>query len=333
MDYDQELSTPDRAWQLLNKYSIEAGSEAQGFNPQAHQRHTYRTSAEFNEMRHTLLESQDKIACVHLEKMHSGKIRTGGTGTGGTLCLKASLLNDQPTWVPAYFLPWDGGGGAVEITIPEKPGATDKAHPRLFFTTCLSGCSVIFKGTARKPTIYHCGKINALPEGADANVYWKEFVDFIDEQRALPGARYGHGVKAQATKRQYVKDIVDPTAKRYGTFVPYTTQHALDAKAKLTKHYATAYPESPIDIMEVTPWGAVFGLRRGDDWQFYLQENVNILYVRRVMNPTTGQEVKQIMNVARPMVVTPVFPGGSGTAGLRRDWRSLLLTKSGDINT
>lgn len=331
MDYDQELSTPDRAWELLNKYSVEACSQADGFNPKSAQKHTYTTNSQFKNLAHTLLESADKVACIHLEKAKSGQVRAGGTGTGGTLCLHASLLKDRPTWVPAYFLPWDDKGGAVEITIPDTPSGTDdKSHPRLFFTTCLSGCSVIFKGSSRKPTIFHCGINGDMPSGADANTYWKDFVDYIDTQRALGGARYGHRVKAQATKSQYVMGIVDPKSPPYAT--QYTTQNALDMSARLERHYKTAYPASPVEILDVMPWGAVFGLRRGDDWQFYLQENVNILYVRRVVDPITKEEVPQTRNVARPMVVTPIFPAGGGVAGLKHNWRSLLLTKAGDAD-
>jgi len=329
VDYDKELATPDSAWKLLNKYSIEACSQAQGFAPKLKQKYT--TSARFKEMAHTLLESKDKVACIHLEKMRSGQIRTGGTGTGGTLCLTASLLDDQPTWVPAYFLPWDDKGGAVEITIPKKSGAADKQHPGLFFTTCLSGCSVVFKGSAQEPTIYHCGINGNLPSGEDANTFWKEFVEYIDQEAKGPGARHG-AVQAQATKSQYVSGIKDPTRPSYGTVVPKTTQHALDMQKTVKDHYATAYPSSPIDILDVMPWGAVFGLRRGDDWKFYLQENVNIVYVRRVMDPSGTREIKQMMNVARPMVVSEVFPGGSGVAGTKHNWRSLVLARAGDTS-
>lgn len=59
---------------------------------------------------------------------------------------------------------------------------------------------------------------------------------------------------------------------------------------------------------------------------------MNILFVRRIIDRTSGNEIKQTMSVARPMVVSPVFPGGGGVAGLKHNWRSLLLTKSGDVN-
>ncbi|MHC4681656.1 MAG: hypothetical protein ACYTEK_23540, partial [Planctomycetota bacterium] len=60
------------------------------------------------------------------------------------------FTNNPAEGFQAYFLPWDGRGGAVHMTLPAG------GH-RHFFTAALSGCSVMVAGAPNNPTVYHAG--------------------------------------------------------------------------------------------------------------------------------------------------------------------------------
>ena len=78
----------------------------------------------------------------------------------GGVSVKARLygIAEGQRGLPAYFLPWDDRGAVVRMTIPNKrTSLSEKQHPKLFFTACLSGCSVFFSGDQENPTIYHAG--------------------------------------------------------------------------------------------------------------------------------------------------------------------------------
>lgn len=125
--------------------------------------------------------------------------------------------------MPAYFLPWDNRGAAVQMTIPASRSTDVREHPNLVFMT-------------------------VMDQGAPVK----------------------------------------------------TTQRALDFKAKLGKHDGDT-----VEILDVIPWGAVFGLRKGSDWTFYLQENANITYyprrkIQQVVVCTRGTPVSYTSGSAWP---------------------------------
>ncbi len=230
-----------------------------------------------------------------------------------TLTVQAYAAQNQPDFVPAFFLPWDTRGGAVEMTIPVKPGtATPDTYPPLFLTAAINGCSVFVTGNANNPKIHHCG-IGAGTD--DAVTKWKNLVKDI--------TGLNDGQLHEVNKTHYVKDTT-LDKKGYAS-----TSHAVAFETALVTHYQ----DSDIQIEETFPWGCVFGLcDGGGNWAFYLQENLTITYTKtpaaqvvkwyqRKPKPKPAEK----RQVSRPIKVRKFFPTGGGLVKLQSKytWRSL----------
>lgn len=329
--YTKKLRDADTALKLLRRHSIDAVSEPEGFAPMS-TRQLDKSHGEFEKFRQTTMDPSQLISSIKLMMKVSHVMSAVQCGAAGSLRVAAEL-GTKADGVPAYFLPWDSRGGTVEMTIPAGAGNEFEKHPQLFFTAALSGCSIIIKGKASNPTIVHAGS-GQLPLPYDANTFWKDFVEHLDSHPdpGIRNARTGK-VKAQATKGSYVSGMEVPSGRAYPATLK-TTQHAVDFKRKLSDHYG-----DQLEIADVVPWGAVFGIRTGGDWAFYLQENANITYfmrrkIQQVLEYTRGEPVMlpdkwvRMMGpqhcVSRPMAVSPFFPAGTGAAKLTTRWRSLV---------
>ena len=116
----------------------------------------------------------------------------------------------------------------------------------------------------------------------------------------------------RSTKTHYVMEeaTADASLKR-------TTESA--AYFKWLKKHNLANRDK-FRIKEVRPWGCVFGIRTGDDWQFYLQENATIRYTTV---KTTGSFLSKktvevdFYDVSRPMMIREIWPNGGGTINMR----------------
>lgn len=230
-----------------------------------------------------------------------------------TLTVQAYSAQNKPDYVPAFFLPWDTRGGAVEMIIPARK-ATDTAvtYPPLFLTAAINGCSVFVSGTATNPRIHHCG-IGAGTD--DAVTRWKNLVKDI--------TGLTDGQLREVNKTHYVKD-----ASRDKSGAASTT-HAVAFEKTLVKHYQG----TEIQIEETFPWGCVFGIcDAAGSWSFYLQENITITYTRqpaaearkwyqRKPRPKPAEK----RQVSRPIKVRKFFPNGGGLVKLQTQytWRSL----------
>lgn len=217
-------------------------------------------------------------------------------------------------YVPAYFLPWDKNGGIVEMTIPDlNPTRPTTEYPNLFFTAALSGCSIFVKGTARKPTVQHCGIETALDDtfsGMTAESYWRFLSDYIEMSTTM---RYNFDIAGEANKSQYISGHVLPSGEK-------TTENAVRFE-KMLKRFYTANPNKKIEIQLVFPWGCVFGLRDGaGNWSFYLQENASVCFLKK---DASGATIPPVIQNSRPMTVREIFPNSAPAARPRTTWRAL----------
>jgi len=211
----------------------------------------------------------------------------------------------------------------VFMTIPRKGvppvgAAVGQPDPDIFFTAAINGCSVFFQGTAQNPTVYHCGgdpDYRPHPKMAKVNGFKKAVRDPNEAAEFWRALVLAHGdltkgeVGGEVNKTQYIMDTptADASEKRTANS---------DAYFKWLKKNKLA-DKDKFRIVEVRPWGCVFGVRTGDDWQFYLQENATITYTSvRTTSKLGGLSKTRVdvdtYEVARPMYVREVWPNSGG---------------------
>jgi hypothetical protein len=207
-----------------------------------------------------------------------------------------------PNGFDAYFLPWNGLGGVVYMTLPAT-------GPRYFFTAALSGCSIMVLGPETSPTVYHCGvdDWNNSPyvqaPFAQANMQddprnpatprtyqlWVDVVAYIAND---PQATFEQ--RSTIDSRHYVSDF-DPAN-------PRTTADSRVLERELQQR-------KPNQNASATPYGCVFGVRDNTGkWAFYLQANASMLY--------------GTIRACRPISVTKFFPYWQG---IPRRWTWQML--------
>ena len=165
--------------------------------------------------------------------------------------------------VPTWFLPWQSNT-LVEMTIPRSSGLNedDPNDPRIFFTAAINGCSVMVRGDAREPTIVHAGiSQGQTPYGNQPGAFWRDLLcaemASIDDRRRLFGV--------------HNTDYVNQTGVSGRAFTQNTDDY---------RQWLRALPPNGYTVEDVIPWGAVFGIRYGSLWSFYLQENATVRRVR-----------------------------------------------------
>jgi hypothetical protein len=268
-----------------------------------------------------------KIAWIRLQRDMS---------RNGALTFQAIIPGDRQHapagHIPVWFLPWESRY-LVEMTIP--PRKTDSREgdenyiddPKLFFTAGINGCSVFVRGDARSPTITHAGiSQGTTPYGNDPSTFWR---NLLESNLAAQGVHGG------ATHEVNNTDYINQTGVSGGAQTKHTDQYLAWLKT---------LPSGPITVSHVVPWGCVFGVRYGQQWSFYLQENAVVhtykivsnyatetvtsqSKVFGVFNKTTTQDVsvrklvKLESTVNRPVVLRSFFPGGNGTVNFIQKWQ------------
>lgn len=298
---------------FARKYSFLPGDAAQDYRPSDDATHSF--TGQFDGFRHTLIGDADRIARIQATRAQ--------TGRGEAFRISASIGGDVGT--PCYFLPWDTRGAIVEINIPQ--GANGDGTPDIFFTAVLSGCSIIFKGTPQRPTVFHGGTGGTTGGGApttgDSNTFWRHLVR---EAKNL-------GLGDTRNRREQIKSTDYMVTRSGPQGAAQTHQQAF--KQKLDAHYA-----GNLLIESVTMWGVAFGFRTGADWEFYMQENATIVYwslddiVKTFIekgesvvldNPDFALLSDVPMQCkARPCSVTRIFPGRAA-ATITNSWKSLKV--------
>jgi hypothetical protein len=254
-----------------------------------------------------------RIAYVNLTKkprLSHNKSVNGSVYAGNAFdtVVVGGQFNENPAWVPVYFLPWikDADGGVVNLHIPDIALQAQVANsegkqipnPGIFFTASISGCSIFFKNTNREPRVYHAGgSTGHVNNPANAALHWQTVMN--DPKGTAKGV-----VQAEVDKTHYIDDGV--TA---GGPAGSTTARAGAYETWLQNKYTNR-----LHVEYVQPWGSVIGFRDAaiGTWTFYLQENATIFYVeyKKILGIKTKQLVTSGMKYAsRPLRVTQIFPG------------------------
>ncbi len=221
-------------------------------------------------------------------------------------CLFHAAAN--PAAVPAYFLPWNPSGGAVELNIPNNGGgAASAANPNLFLTAALSGCSIYVEGPANSPTIFHCGTQFDTP-GAEAAVFWNRVIAELGHDPTQMGGAHN-------------KDYTVPVRGDRATMKEATGREKVAQKA-----IQRAFKDT-VDVEEVRSWGAVFGVRDGTDWRFYMQENCTVTYHKIRKSKYLKRRISdgEARIYSRPMYCKEIFPNNHGAAVAFRHLRQLKV--------
>jgi hypothetical protein len=295
---------------------------------------------DFKGFRHTIV-SQDKdgkeqrVARIAVERPQVPLMYRGAD-----YLVSPSLTAAAGT--PAYFLPWDNRGAIVEMTIPPfADGGDEAANPPIFFTAVLSGCTIMFKGTPAKPTVFHCGTGGSdgggTPTSGDPNQFFRRM---LRDVRSKGLGRSNYAVANQILSTDYMDRGAAPGLAK-GEQDKF--------KARLESHY-----RGTLLIEAVTMWGIVFGVRTGVNWAFYLQENATIIYrdmadvaqyiellkqavadqgkaksmqfnlSQAISDQTVSNKAgSDVKTCCRPAVVSRIFPGGAGHASVANRWRTL----------
>jgi hypothetical protein len=171
-----------------------------------------------------------------------------------------------------YFLPWKTLR-IIQLQIPGPPFPPQT--PSLFATAFLKGCSVFIEPPLNSPNIYHAGvegvvrdiSDDLLPDGANlrtrsaraqnkATAFWRELL--MDLTNRMPRNLQGVG---EVNKDMYSNN------KREEVFLG-RMRTALQRRGK--------------NVAQFDQWGqsfgCVFGKREGNNWTFYLQQNVLLKY-------------------------------------------------------
>lgn len=199
--------------------------------------------------------------------------------------------------LPIYFLPWDESGAIVKLRLPAK-GAHDP-DPDIFFTAAINGCSVFVQGQPDTPTVYHAGGNTGRSNHNDAANFWRRAL--MNHMRNSGTAHARGKLEGEVNKTHYIKT---PGTEGNST-TPIAEAYERELKARLNK-------KGSFEVTMVNPWGCVFGIRKGTNWAFYLQENGTV-----VCNYVTKKAVRTV-SYAKPMRLSKIFPGGtSGVASMR----------------
>ena len=242
-------------------HSLAPKDEPTGFSMTATNANLQTTplSGVFKNWNHRQVTGDARRALVDLEQC---LVRDRGDNV---VAVKAKMYPPQGRGpgLPTWFLPWDQRGAVVELTIPRhNPNSTDYDSPRFFFTAALSGCSVFVKGSPDSPTVYHCGTSGISP--ANSPQFFKRMV--------MTCKNLGIGAPAQGRVQGVGKNAYRDrfTSGAHGVEDRTLVTRQLDdlVRTQGKEAIATSYRR----------WGAVFGMRIGLGWEFYLQRNLVVMY-------------------------------------------------------
>ncbi|MGH7460483.1 MAG: hypothetical protein ACREMA_05590 [Longimicrobiales bacterium] len=207
----------------------------------------------------------------------------------GVIRMKAKFA-DFGEAEPAYFLPWDESGAIIRLRIPAK--GANNPDPDVFFTAAINGCSVFIQGDPDSPTIYHAGGNTGRSDHNDAARFWRQAL--ANHLKDSDTAQARGKIEGEVNKTHYVKT---PGTARNAT-TPTAEGYEKELKSLLDK-------KGSFQVTMVNPWGSVFGVRTGNNWEFYLQENGTV-----VCNYVSKKTVRTV-SYARPMRLSKIYPGGT----------------------
>lgn len=203
-----------------------------------------------------------------------------------------AALRGQFTWqhrdkIPVYFLPWQSKS-LLSINIPEYKEENivqyghglevDAMSPHIFFTAAINGCSVFVTGDPAHPTVTHAGiSEGSTPYGNEAAEFWSTLLTVHQMQRGTRG-----DVNYEINKADYV----NATSKAKMNWTINSARY---------RTWLSRIPDdNPMKLEEVQPFGAVFGIRYGRLWSFYLQENASVKRYKIVKRKVTKTEKRQV---------------------------------------
>jgi hypothetical protein len=321
----------NKTLKLFQKYAVHAAD-----NPEGYQVGTagIRDVDLIGDFQKGAVTDDKLVSYVHLEKVPRIANYVPGTSDlkegGDTIDCKASI-SPKPAWVPTYFLPWKVQS-IVWMTIPRKGhGRIGAPDPDIFFTAAINGCSVFFQGQPQNPTIYHCGGdpdyrpnpkrknvggiMKPVRDPDEAATFWRSLVTAHGD--LTKGEVTGEVNKTQYMMDTPTADAAKKTTARSDEYFKWLKKNNRDQKGWFR-------------MVEVRPWGCVFGVRTGDDWQFYLQENATVRYTTVAMRSTHlsigGADVRispktqvdvDYYDVARPMTVREIWPKSSAVVKMK----------------
>jgi hypothetical protein len=236
-----------------------------------------------------------KIAYIHLYKKERGDVTVTGNEGADVIHFDAQY-GARADYVPIYFLPWERNGAVVRITLP--PAAA--GDPNIFFTAAITGCSIFFQGDDQHPIVYHAGGDTHRADPNAAAKYWRDTVRY--NLKAGAGALAG-----EVNKTQYLETPGVNLPPSFPGAPTLTT-----ATAKAYKDWLNNKLSKSITLQDVMPWGCVMGIRTGQHWKFYLQENAIVIW-RKIMKSGAVED----RYFGRPMVIREVFPAGGAIADMK----------------
>ena len=256
---------------------------------------TVTAGAQPGSIRYARMSSGHKIAYIdfYKDKKMGGR---SGTEQEGIDALRFDATYDGNSGLkPIYYLPWDESGAIVRLHIPTK-GTLDP-DPDIFFTAAINGCSVFIQGSPDSPTVYHAGGDTGQKDLNEGARFWRHALRNHIANSAIATAR--GTIAAEVNKTDYVK-----TPGSIGNSTTLRAQEYEDTlKAKLNK-------TGKFSVTMVNPWGCVMGIRTGNNWAFYLQENATVITSIVTKKGVTTQYF------ARPMHIRQVYPGGGAIASM-----------------
>lgn len=192
--------------------------------------------------------------------------------------------------IPCWWLPWLSqhiikikiASLATTPTIDLGGTKGSVPNPGLFFTAAINGCSVFAVGSPQNPSLYHAGITGTLEKalgnteftrlGGTSEAVWRNLLGRAGSAKPIGETNRGRYVAERTSATASDTDRYHPTSN------PdlYTTFEALRFEATLNRR-------NDISAVEVTPWGAVFGVRDGaGNWSFTLVRNATVTYYHLV---------------------------------------------------
>ncbi|HET7930244.1 MAG TPA: hypothetical protein VFL63_02505 [Rhodanobacteraceae bacterium] len=234
-------------------------------------------------------------------------LKRAGVAKEGALTFDCATADSTPVvargnCAPIWWLPWESRH-MVKIKIAAQGAALqDNAgvalpNPDLFFTAAVSGCSVFVRGGQASPSVYHGGINGKLVDsgrgktlvrgvfnknqfkrvGGSTPGFWRQVLSGMDYDLARGDTALLRPT-AGANKFNRVNDpVAEINTTHYTSDKGTSTTRNSRAFESFLKKQAKSRGRM---INVVAPWGAVFGLRNGANWSFYLQQNVLVVYTK-----------------------------------------------------
>lgn len=263
---------------------------------------TYNAAIDFTKVK--LDDAGERICYIDLKRATVAK---EGALTFDCATADSTPLAARANGAPIWWLPWESRRmvkikiGAQGAPLLDSLGNA-LPNPNLFFTAAVSGCSVFVRGGTTTPSIYHGGIDGKLADGVNGKIlvrgvfnknqfkrlggstpaFWRQVLSGMDYDMNKGDNDLLQGTVG-ANKFNRVNDpVAEVNTTHYtsdkGT---HTTRNSRNFESFLKKQAKSRGRR--IDV--VAPWGAVFGLRNGANWSFYLQQNVLIVYTKLAGGP------------------------------------------------